>query len=224
MLPLADRISVDEVCYRWRMINNRIRTRCPEITSSLAVWGDNARTPGQRNLLRMDLLRESIDRYWDNLTVIDFWHPNAAEIPPPPNTYKRSELLNVPHEAIAALTQHCEHLEDLSLCTCVVPFNEDDLKLLLSHSNRIKFVAIRANLTSYDFFQNLNWRHVTVIRLDLPTMDFPILIRNLARFRYLRVLCINFPGQEVSRDLIPIGWASCRYEINLGVDVRAACQ
>ncbi|XP_011504616.1 PREDICTED: F-box/LRR-repeat protein 7-like [Ceratosolen solmsi marchali] len=208
-LPIIDKIKMERVCRRWRIISQESWRTFKKLDLSQSSWGFDILNNGPREVytatLRQVLLRcgqflshIDLSKFTENLsqstlTIVARLCPNLQHI--------NITGLAVSSAGIKTLTDNCHNITEFSLGLCSASC-DNDLSDLFLKNEKLRYLKLTGNSISGRCLLNLPVESIEIIILDdcnnISPEYFHTAIQRLQKLHTLSVKkCITFADQTV---------------------------
>ena len=188
-------------------------------------WDDEIFThPMSTYRLRFVMFKIVIRETSFHITALDLWHPLENESVPD-WCQPRSQLLAVHEQGLEVIAGYCSRLKHLALCSCVMMFQEEQLKPIFQ-LNVIGTLYLRGTMPTLSFLDFLPSR-VRLLHLEMPSVNHPLLFTKISRFVAIDNFVLRY---GVEADYTPYYPMTAYIEkcssvsISEEVDVKGACK
>ncbi|XP_058794527.1 putative RNA-binding protein EEED8.10 isoform X1 [Phymastichus coffea] len=207
-LPIADRVKIERVCKRWKVVSQSSWRTFKKLDLTQATWGFTLSNQGPREIytssLRKALLRcgqflthidlsnfaEKLSK--STLTVIARFCPNLL--------YIDITGLGVSPAGIKSLTASCSNIVEFNLGPCSSQC-DPDLSLLFSNNKKLRRVKIFKNFINGKSLMSLPETIEAISIGECSNVSPRHFCKAIETFKNLRYLsldnCVNFDDQTV---------------------------
>lgn len=184
-LNLKDQLSVSKICKDWSDIISSIWKKRRTLNSRIETWGMEGDVDGK-------IVQIIFENLGSNLVEIDFNH-NCFE-----HLNEEREVRSV--EGINAMIKNCKNLVNVGLCTCIIDFEDADLKNLFNQNKNLEIVHINYLDHLRTCIDELSVSKLKKLSLTNSVINIEVL---LALPNYINLILLSLNNSVVEGDRVP---------------------